>query len=63
MLKIALNAEDNSWLDPQSVMVYFTVEDTDTSDNKRLRPISPAYSFFRRVRLTAGNQLVEDIDY
>ena len=26
VLKIALNAEDNTWLDPQSVMVYFTVE-------------------------------------
>ena len=63
VLKIALNAEDNSWLDPQSVMVYFTVENTDTTDNKRLRPLSPAYSFFRRVRLIAGNQLVEDIDY
>ena len=63
VLKIALNAEDNSWLDPQSVMVYFTVRNTDTSDNKRLRPLSPAYSFFRRVRLIAGNQLVEDIDY
>ena len=23
VLKIALNAEDNSWLDPQSVMVFF----------------------------------------
>ena len=63
VLKIALNAEDNSWLDPHSVMVYFTVENTDTSDNKRLRPLSPAYSFFKRVRLIAGNQLVEDIDY
>ena len=63
VLKIALNAEDNTWLDPQSVMVYFTVENTDPSDNKRLRPLSPAYSFFRRARLIAGNQLVEDIDY
>ena len=63
VLKIALNAEDNSWLDPQSVMVYFTVENTDTSDNKRLRPLFPVYSFFRRVRLIAGNQLVKDIDY
>ena len=63
VLKRALNAEDNSWLDSQSVMVYFTVENTDSSDNKRLRPLSPAYSFFRRVRLIAGNQLVDDTDY
>ena len=63
VLKIALNAEDNSWLDPQSVMVYMTVENLETTNNKRLRPLSPAYSFFRRARLIAGNQLVEDIDY
>ena len=63
VLKIALNAEDNSWLDPQSVMVYFNVENLETSNNKRLRPLSPAYCFFRRARLIAGNQLVEDIDY
>ena len=44
-------------------MVYFTVENTDLSDNKRLRPLSPAYSFFRRARQIAGNQLVEDIGY
>ena len=44
-------------------MIYFTVENTDSSDNKRLRPLSPAYSLFRGVRLTAGNQLVEDIGY
>ena len=63
VLKIALNSEDNSWLDPQSVMVYFNVENKDATNNNRLRPLSPAYSFFRRARLIAGNQLVEDIDY
>ena len=62
-MKIALNAEGNSWLDPQSVMVYFNVENKETTNNKRLRPLSPAYSLFRRARLVAGNQLVEDIDY
>ena len=44
-------------------MMSFTVENRDSSDNKRLRPLSPPYSFFRRARLIAGNQLVEDIDY
>ena len=62
VLKIALNAEDNSWLDPQSVMVYFNVENKESTNNKRLRPLSPAYSFFTRARLIAGNQLVENID-
>ena len=63
VLKIALNAEDNSWLDPQSVMVFFNVSNKETTNNKRLRPLSPAYCFLRRARLIAGNQLVEDIDY
>ena len=63
MLKIALNAEDNSWLDPQPVMVFLNVENKDATNNRRVRPLSPAYSFFRRARLIAGNQLVEDIDY
>ena len=63
VLKIALNAEDNSWLDPQSVMVFFNVSNKENTSNKRLRPLSPAYCFFRRARLIAGNQLVEDIDY
>ena len=63
VLKIALNAEDNSWLDPQSVMVFLNVENKDATNNRRVRPLSPAYSFFRRARLIAGNQLVEDIHY
>ena len=63
MLKIELNAEDNSWLDPQSVMVFLNVENKDATNNRRVRPLSPAYSFFRRARVIAGNQLVEDIDY
>ena len=29
----------------------------------RLRPLSGPWSFFRRVRLMAGGQLIEDIDY
>ena len=63
VLKIALNAEDNSWLDPQSVMVFLNVENKGATNNRRVRPLSPAYSFFRRAQLIAGNQLVEDIDY
>ena len=63
VLKIALNAEDNSWLDPQNVMVFVSVANKDAINNRRLRPLSPGYCLFRRARLIAGNQLVEDIDY
>ena len=50
----------NSWLDPQSVMAFSMFGYKDATDNRR---ISPAYSFFKRARVIAGNQLVEDIDY
>ena len=62
VLKIHLNAEDNSWLDPQSVMLFFTVENGDKAFDRKLRPISNPYSFFRRFRLLMGNTVIEDFD-
>ena len=62
VLKINLNAEDNSWLDPQSVMLFFTVENGDKEFDRKLRPISNPYSFFRRFRLLMGNTVIEDFD-
>ena len=62
VLKIHLNAEDNSWLDPQSVMLFFTVENGDKDLDRKLRPISNPYSFFRRFRLLMGNTVIEDYD-
>ena len=49
VLKIHLNAEDNSWLDPQSVMLFFTVENGDKDLDRKFRPISNPYSFFRTI--------------
>ena len=62
VLKIHLNAEDNSWLDPQSVMLFFTVENGDKALDRKVRPISNPYSFFRRFRLLMGNTVIEDFD-
>ena len=62
VLKFSLNAEDNGWLDPQSVRVFFTVQNLDQGLNRKLRPLAPPYSFFRRMRIIAGNQVVEDFD-
>ena len=62
VLKFSLNAEDNGWLDPQSVRVFFTVQNLDQNLNRKLRPLAPPYSFFRRMRIIAGNQLIEDFD-
>ena len=45
VLKFSLNAEDNGWLDPQSVRVFFTVQNLDQDLNRKLRPLAPPYSF------------------
>ena len=62
VIKITLAAEDGAWMDPQSVMFFFTVENGDKALNRKLRPISNPYSFFRRFRLLMGNTVIEDFD-
>ena len=62
ILKFSFNGEDNSWLDPQPVRIFCTLQNLDTGTfNNKLRPLSPPYCFFRRVRIIAGNQVVEDL--
>ena len=62
VMKFSLNGEDNTWLDPQSVRVCFTVQNLDQTLNRKLRPLAPPYSFFRRMRIIAGSQVIEDFD-
>ena len=62
VLKFSLNGEDNSWLDPQSVRIFFTLKNLDGILDNKLRPLSPPYCFFRRMRIIAGNQVVEDFN-
>ena len=62
VMKFSLNGEDNTWLDPQSVRVCFTVQNLDDNLNRKLRPLAPPYSFFRRMRIIAGSQVIEDFD-
>ena len=62
VLKFSLNGEDNTWLDPQSVRIFFTLNNKDGTNFKKLRPLSSPYSFFRRMRIIAGSQVVEDFD-
>ena len=38
VIKIRLNAEDNSWLDPQSDMMFSTVENGVKAFDRKLRP-------------------------
>ena len=62
VIKFTLNGEDNSWLDPQSVRICFTPNNKDGTNFRKIRPLSSPYSFFRRMRIIAGSQVVEDFD-
>ena len=59
VLRILINGDD--WLDATNTLrIFFDVRNTGAGS---LRVLSGPYSFFRRLRVLCGNQLVEDIDY
>ena len=59
VLRILINGDD--WLDSTNTLrIFFDVRNTGTGP---LRVLAGPYSFFRRMRILCGNQLVEDIDY
>ena len=61
VIKFQLNAD--GWLDPSTTRVMFNLVNKGTAA-QMLRPLQGAYSFFRRLRITANGALVEDIsDY
>ena len=63
ILKFSFNGEDNSWLNPQSVRTFLTLQNLDVGAfSSKVRALSPPYCIFRRMRIIAGNQVVEDFD-
>ena len=60
VLRIVLADGSGGWLDPESVKLQFDVVNEETDAAKRLRPISP-WGFFKKMRITCGGSLVEDI--
>ena len=62
VIKFTFNGEDNSWLHPQSVRICFTLNNKDGTNFRKIRPLSSPYSFFRRMCIIAGSQVVEDFD-
>ena len=61
VIKFQLNAD--GWLDPSTTRVMFNLVNKGTAA-QMLRPLQGAYSFFRRLRITANGALVEDVsDY
>ena len=66
VLKISLNSSSD-WVDPYCVYLQFDLVNNEAAPgsgqpNKRIRPISNGHSFFRRLRVMAGNIVLEDIN-
>ena len=60
VLKISLNSSSD-WVDPSCVYLFCLVNN-EGSGSKRIRPISNGHLFFRRLRVMAGNGILEDIN-
>ena len=60
LIKIMLTGDQ--WLDPSTLRVMFDVSNTDTTSTNKLRPLGGPHSFFRRMRILCGGQVIEDID-
>jgi len=58
LIRILLTGDN--WMDPSTFRVMFTLNNLDTG-TKRLRPLGGPWSFFRRMRILAAGQLVEDV--
>ncbi len=61
MIKIMLTG-DMAWADPSTVRIMFDLVNQEGEAAKQLRPLSGPWSFFQRMRIIVGNQLLEDID-
>ena len=65
LLKFQLTGDDGNWLDPSSVVIQFELLNTatpvGTAGEPVLRPVGQPHLFFKRLRVLAGGQVVEDI--
>ena len=60
LIKITISG--NEWLDPSTFRIMYDLHNTDATAAHRLRPIGGPWSFFSRMRVLAGGQILEDID-
>ena len=59
---IKLLITGDSFLDPSTFRVMFDLVNMESDSAKELRPLGGPASFFRRMRILCGGQVVEDID-
>ena len=60
LIRILLTGDN--WMDPSTLRILFQLNNDETDETKMLRPLSGPWAFFRRMRILAAGQLVEDID-
>ena len=60
-IRFYISGEANQYLDLSSVRLFATVQNTDNTRGKFLRPLGGLHSFFNRYRATVGGQMVQDI--
>ena len=60
--QIKFHLAGSDWLDPSTVRVQFRLKNTDRHHPLILLNSLPA-NFFRRLRILAGGQVIEDIDF
>ena len=59
---IKLQITGDGWLDTSTFRVMFDLVNSEGTVKKLLRPLGGPWCFFRRMRVLAGNQVIEDID-
>ena len=59
LIRLLLTGDD--WMDPSTLRIMFNIKNMGTIV-QNLRLLGGPWSFFRRVRVLAAGQLVEDVD-
>ena len=60
-VRFYISGDANQYLDLSSVRLFATLQNTDGTRAKFLRPLGGLHSFFQRYRATVGGQMVQDI--
>lgn len=61
LIKMLITGQD-AWLDPSTFRIAFDLVNGEATEAKQLRVLGAPWTFFRRLRVLVGGQLIEDID-
>ena len=60
-IRFYISGDANTYLDLSSIRLFATLQNTDGTRAKFLRPLGGLHAFFNRYRATVGGQMVQDI--